>query len=53
MKYDPEARFLELPSPFALEPGILRLREPSAGFSTEQLERLRGGTLDSLSGRTN
>ncbi len=34
MKYDPEARFLELPSPFALEPGNLRLREPSAGFST-------------------
>jgi spermidine synthase len=46
MKYDPEARFLELPSPFAHEPGTLRLREPAAGFSTEQLERLRGGTLD-------
>ncbi len=36
---------IDLPSPFALEPGTLRLVEPAEGFSDEQLDRLAKGTL--------
>lgn len=42
---DRKLRLLELPSPFALEPGTLRLIEPTEGFGTEQFDRLRAGTL--------
>jgi len=42
---DRKPRLFELPSPFALEPGTLRLIEPKEGFGTEQLDRLREGTL--------
>jgi spermidine synthase len=34
-----------MPSPFALEPGTVRLVAPAEGFSDEQLDRLRKGTL--------
>jgi len=34
-----------MPSPFALEPGTVRLIAPAAGLSDEQLDRLREGTL--------
>jgi spermidine synthase len=39
------SRFLELPSPFPFEPGTVRLLEPPAGFSPDQLDRLREGTI--------
>lgn len=48
MKCDPNwnrrVRLIEVPNPFA-EDGVLRLMEPLGGFSAEQLERLREGTL--------
>jgi spermidine synthase len=37
---------LELPSPFAREPGTLRVLEPPEGFTSEQLDRLRVGATD-------
>ena len=40
-----ESRLLELPSPFPLEPGTVKLLEPAAGFGPEQRDRLREGTL--------
>lgn len=42
---DDKPRLIELPSPFALDPGTVRLREPAEGFGSEQLARLREGTL--------
>ncbi len=39
------ARWVDIPSPFVLEPGTVRLIEPTGGFSDEHLERLRKGTL--------
>ena len=36
---------MEVPSPFALEPGTVRLLESAAGFSGKQLDQLREGTL--------
>lgn len=42
---DDEPHFIELPSPFTLEPGTVRLIEPAEGFADEQLDRLREGTL--------
>jgi spermidine synthase len=42
---DRTSRLLEMPSPFPLEPGTVRLVEPPAGFDNEQLDRLRAGTL--------
>jgi spermidine synthase len=38
-------RLIDMPSPFALEPGTVRLVAPAEGLSEEQLERLREGTL--------
>jgi spermidine synthase len=43
---DRNRRLIELPSPFALEPGTLRVLEPTEGFSAEQLDRLRVGSTD-------
>jgi spermidine synthase len=43
---DRKRRFIELPSPFAVEPGTLRVLEPDEGFSHEQLDRLRVGSTD-------
>jgi spermidine synthase len=37
---------LELPSPFAREPGTLRVPEPAEGFSSGHLDRLRAGSPD-------
>jgi spermidine synthase len=42
---DDKPRLIELPSPFACDPGTVRLREPAEGFGREQLDRLREGTL--------
>ena len=42
---DRKSHLLEIPSPFPLEPGTVRLLEPAAGFGAEQLDRLRAGTL--------
>jgi len=42
---DDRPRLIEMPSPFALEPGTVRLIEPAEGFSREQLDQLREGTL--------
>ncbi len=42
---DSGPRLLELPSPFALEPGTLRMFEPVPGFGIAQLDPLREGTL--------
>jgi spermidine synthase len=42
---DRKLPLFELPSPFPLEPGTVRLVEPAAGFGTEELDRLRAGTL--------
>jgi spermidine synthase len=38
-------RLIDMPSPFALEPGTVRLVEPAGGFHDEQLSQLREGTL--------
>src|SRR5687768_5676420 len=38
-------RLMEMPSPFALEPGTVRLLETAGGFTSEQFDRLREGTL--------
>jgi spermidine synthase len=38
-------RLIELPSPFELEPGTLRLLEPADGNVDKQLSRLRDGAL--------
>jgi spermidine synthase len=37
-------RLLEFPSPFAREPGTLRVLEPEEGLSSEQFDRLRVGS---------
>jgi len=42
---DDGPHLIELPSPFTLEPGTVRLIEPAEGFADEQLDRLREGTL--------
>ncbi len=42
---DVKSPLVAMPSPFALEPGTVRLVAPAEGFSDEQLEQLRGGTL--------
>jgi spermidine synthase len=44
-KKDQNARLIELPSPFPLEPGTLWLIEPPEGFAAAQLDRWREGTL--------
>jgi spermidine synthase len=41
---DRKLRLIEVPNPL-LEPGTLRLIEPEGGFSSEELDRLREGTL--------
>jgi spermidine synthase len=38
-------RLIEMPSPFALEPGTVRLLETAEGFTSEQFDRLREETL--------
>lgn len=38
-------RLIDMPSPFAFEPGTVRLVGPADGLSEEQLDRLREGTL--------
>jgi spermidine synthase len=43
---DRKRAFLELPSPFSVEPGTLRVLEPPGGFSSEQLDRWRVGSPD-------
>lgn len=40
-----EPRLVELPSPFAFEPGTMRLLEPAEGFSGEQIGRLPEGSV--------
>ncbi|MEJ1964512.1 MAG: fused MFS/spermidine synthase [Gammaproteobacteria bacterium] len=42
---DGKPRLMELPSPFAFEPGTLRVLESEEGFSNEQIDQLREGTL--------
>jgi spermidine synthase len=44
-KKDQSVRLIELPSPFPLEPGTLRLIEPPEGFGAGQLDRWRESTL--------
>ena len=39
-------RLLEFPSPFAREPGTLRVPVPAEGFSSEHFDRLRAGSPD-------
>jgi spermidine synthase len=43
---DDKPRLLDLPSPFAFEPGTVRVLEPVEGFSGEQLDRMRVGAPD-------
>ena len=43
--YGVKPRLIDLPSPFALEPGTVRLVAPGEGLSEEQLDQLRDGTL--------
>ena len=40
-----KAHLIELPSPFALEPGTVRLLAPAEGLSGQELDQLRKGTL--------
>src|SRR5437868_13620943 len=40
-----KARLVEFPSPFALEPGTVRLLDSAEAVGTEQIDRLREGTL--------
>ncbi len=42
---EPDRPLIELPNPFPLEPGTLRLIEPANGLRDTTLERLREGTL--------
>ena len=42
---DAPAVWVELPSPFGVEPGNIRLREPAGGFTREHFDRLRNGSL--------
>jgi spermidine synthase len=42
---DVKPHLVDMPSPFALEPGTVRLVAPAEGFSDEQLDQLRKGTL--------
>jgi len=42
---DDELRLIEVPNPFAHEPGTVRLREPVEGFASSELQQLREGTL--------
>jgi spermidine synthase len=42
---DNDPHLIELPSPFALEPGTVRMRASDAGSSDKQLEQLRKGIL--------
>src|SRR4051812_25073219 len=39
------ARLVEFPSPFALEPGTVRLLDSEEGVGSELIDRLRDGTL--------
>ena len=39
------AVWVEMPSPFSVEPGHIRLRAPAGGFTREHLDRLRNGSL--------
>ncbi len=39
------AVWVEMPSPFSVEPGQIRLRAPAGGFTREHLDRLRNGSL--------
>jgi spermidine synthase len=41
---EPKPRLVELPSPFALEPGTLRMFEPAEGLGSAQPDPLRDGT---------
>jgi spermidine synthase len=41
----PKPLMVELPSPFALEPGTLRMLEPAAGFGSAQLDPSQEGAL--------
>ena len=41
----PGPHLIEMPSPFALEPGTVRLVAPAMGFGGEHLDRLLKGTL--------
>ncbi len=43
--HDVKPRLINIPSPFALEPGTVRLVAPAEGFGTEQLDQLREGVL--------
>ena len=43
---DDQPSLIEMPSPFEVAPGILRLSEPEGGISSEHLDRLREGTFD-------
>jgi spermidine synthase len=43
---DDKPRLIEFPSPFALEPGTVRVLAPAEGFSSEQLDRMRVGAYD-------
>jgi spermidine synthase len=43
---DDKPHLIEVPSPFAFEPGTVRVLEPEEGFSSEQLDRMRVGAPD-------
>lgn len=43
---DDKPRVIEFPSPFALEPGTVRVLQPTEGFSSEQIDRMRVGGYD-------
>ena len=44
-KTNAPAVWVEMPSPFSVEPGHIRLRAPAGGFTREHLDRLRNGSL--------
>ena len=44
-KTNAPAVWVEMPSPFSVEPGHIRLRAPAGGFTREHLDRLRSGSL--------
>ena len=43
---DDKPRMIEFPSPFANEPGTVRVLQPAEGFSSEQVDRMRVGAYD-------